>query len=51
MMTLCPGCPHLKQLGEEEFTCSKTRCVVPLEKKRIKKAAAPTPPAPTLGCL
>lgn len=49
MMTLCPGCPHLKQLGEEEFTCSKARCVVPLEKKRIKKAAAPTPPAPTPG--
>lgn len=51
MMTLCPGCPHLKQLGEEDFTCSKARCVVPLEKKRSKKAAAPTPPAPTHGAF
>lgn len=50
MMTLCPGCPHLKQLGEEEFTCSKARCVVPLEKKRKQKASAPTP-APTQGAF
>ena len=50
MMTLCPGCPHLKQLGEEEFTCSKARCVVPLEKKPRKKVTPlPAPAKPESG--
>lgn len=42
MITLCIGCPHLKALGNEAFSCMKSRCVVPVEKKARQKPSEPT---------
>lgn len=42
MIPLCKGCPHLKQLGDEEFTCQQSCCVVPVAKAK-SKATTPDP--------